>query len=350
IVTRETLAFVREIADEESETPWFVCASFGRPHSPLTAPGRYIRRYEGIVPPPAVGKEGAVELETFARRLSFDLSDDITLKGLEGYYACVDFVDDCIGELINGLRKDGLLENTIVIYTSDHGEMLGLHGCWGKQLYHEPSSAVPLLISGPGIPEDGCVDKVISLADLFPTACGLAGLPVPPDLDGFDMSGLVRSPASENSPREFAPCGAYRYGVRINHNQMDENLPSAAWRSVRDDKWKYVEVEKGAILLFDLETDPLETINLSADPNQKNRCRRMKEWSDRGFSWELVHSRLSKDRERVKEYYSGLLPGTPNQYMLPDGRVFDAEKSLYDARWMPIVPGCTGGIIPQQFG
>ena len=350
VVTRETLAHIREVSDEDPATPWFVCASYSRPHCPLTAPGRYIRRYRDKVPPPAVGKEAVNDLEAFGRRLAFDLSDEVTMRGREGYYACVDFVDDCIGELLDGLRRDGLLENTLIIYTSDHGDMLGLYGCWGKQLYHEPSAGVPLLIGGPGIPEGQSTDKVISLADLFPTTCALAGLPIPPGLDGVDLSALVRDPASGQSAREFVPSATYRYGVRINHNQTPEDLPSSAWRSVRDERWKYVEVEGGPRLLFDMETDPTEGANLAEQPARQERCARMKEWLYRGFSWEMVHQRLARDRERIREFYSGLPPSTPNQYMLPDGRVFDAERSLYDARWLSIVPGSTGGIIPQQFG
>ncbi|MFC1454204.1 sulfatase [Verrucomicrobiota bacterium] len=350
VTTRETLAFLLEHQGREPDTPWFVCASYGRPHAPLTAPGRYIRRYSGRVPPAAVGSEGDSKLEAFAQQLVFDLTEQQAISGREGYYACVDFVDDCIGELLGGLEKTGLLGNTIIIYTSDHGEMLGLHGCWGKQLYHEASIGVPLLIASPDVPGGKCVRHPFSLMDLFPTTCAMAGLPIPPDLDGVDASSLVYNPASATPPRQFAPSATYRYGVRINHGQTPDDAPNAAWRCVRDERWKYVEVEHGATLLFDLDNDSLETSNLAGDPTHAARCRQMHEWLYRDFSWDDVHSRLAKDRNRLSEFLSGHPPGTPNQYMLPDGRVFNAEKSLYDARWMPIPPGCTGGIIPQQFG
>jgi hypothetical protein len=76
----------------------------------------------------------------------------------------------------------------------------------------------------------------------------------------------------------------------------------------------------------------------------------MKELLYRDFNWEDVHRQLEEDRERMKEFASGHPPGTPNQYRLPDGRIFDAEKSLYDARWLQIPDTYSGGIIPQQFG
>ena len=347
VVSREALAFLREHADREPDTPWFLCASYGRPHSPLTAPGRYIRRYRNRVPPPTPNAEGGTTLEPFAQRLRFDLTQD---RAREGYYACVDFVDDCIGELLDGLAADGLLDNTIVIYTADHGEMLGRYGCWGKQLYYDASNGVPLLIAGPGIEGGRAVPHPISLLDLFPTACGLAGISVPGDLDGVDFSEVLRNPRSSASPREFAPSACYRYGVRIGHNAFADDEPQAAWRSVRDRDWKYVEVEGGNTLLFDLVNDPDETTNRADSAEHAARRRRMSEALHRDFDWGEVHRKLAADRERLPQYLSGLPPGTPNQYRLPDGRVFDAEKTLYDARWLHVPPGCTGGIIPQEFG
>jgi len=152
VVTRESLAFLLEHHDREPDVPWFACASYGRPHAPLTTPGRYLRRYRDRVPPASPGTDRSGELETFAQRLVFDITEEQSIRGREGYYACVDFVDDCIGELLDGLDQAGALDNTIVVYTADHGEMLGLYGCWGKQLYHEASTGVPLLISAPGGP------------------------------------------------------------------------------------------------------------------------------------------------------------------------------------------------------
>jgi choline-sulfatase len=348
VVTRETLAFLLEHQDQQPEQPWFVCASYGRPHAPLTAPGRYIRRYQGQVPP-APTPDGAV-LEPFAQARVHNETAAEALAGREAYYACVDFVDDCIGELLDGLDKAGMLDNTIVIYTSDHGEMLGLYDIWGKQLYHEASVAVPLLIALPGGPAGQAINHPVSLLDLFPTTCALAGIPVPPGLDGFDLSKLVLEPTAPDSPRRFSPSATYRYGVRINHGQTPDDTPNAAWRSVQDSRWKYVEVERGASLLFDMENDPLENQNLAGETDQAARCAQMRAWLYEQFSWDEVHSQLAADRERLPALLSGLPPGTPNQYRLPDGRVFNAEEALYNARWLAIPPGANGGIIPQQFG
>jgi hypothetical protein len=89
---------------------------------------------------------------------------------------------------------------------------------------------------------------------------------------------------------------------------------------------------------------------LADDEAQAARCLQMRAWLYQNFSWAEVHAQLATDRERVPGYLSGQRPTTPNQYMLPDGRIFDAEQALYEARWLAIPPGTTGGIIPQQFG
>ena len=166
----------------------------------------------------------------------------------------------------------------------------------------------------------------------------------------MDLSGPVHESGSDAGSRAFAPSACYRYGVRIQHGQTPDDEPSAAWRCVRDERWKYVEVERGARLLFDLQNDPAESRNLAGDPAHGERCRQMEAWLHRDFSWEGVHASLATDRARLPEFLSGLPPGTANQYMLPDGQVFDAEKSLYDARWLALPRRCSGGIIPQQFG
>ena len=355
VVTRETLAFLLEHRDAEPETPWFVCASYSRPHSPFTAPGRYIRRYRGTIPPVELPENHRELLDPYSQTLSehlhMQLTPEESLKGREAYYACIDFVDDCIGDLLDGLGKVGLLENTIVIYTSDHGEMAGLHGLWGKGLSFEPSIGVPLLISGPGIRTQQRVAYPVSLLDLYPTACALAGLPVPEGLDGIDFSDVLQDPDAANSPRDYAPSACYQYGVRVKGAwEASEWEPHGAMRLLRGKDWKYVEIEGADPLLFDMVGDPGETKNLAGDADQALRCQEMKRALFRGFSWEKVHTQLAEDRDRLPQFFSGLKPSTPNQYMLQDGRIFDAEASLYKARWLHIPPEANRGIIPQQFG
>jgi choline-sulfatase len=351
VVTRETLAYVKEHAAGDDGRPWFVCASYSRPHPPLTAPGRYLRRYRGKVPPPTCP---APSDEVFARRRAsghVDLTAEEIVAGREGYYACIEFLDDCIGELLDGLERDGLLENTIVVYASDHGEMLGSRGIWGKSVYYDPAVRVPLLIAGPGVAADHSARHPVSLIDLYPTTCELAGLPVPEGLDGVSLAPLLADPEAASPVREAACSSYYQYGQTISHPApVDDGEPHRAWRLVRSADWKLVEIEGGATLLYDLETDPGEERDLAEDPAHAERLASMRALLHRDFSWEKAREQLVADRERLPAFKSGRTPSTPNQYRLPDGREFDAEGALYGARWLPIQPGSNGGIIPQQFG
>ncbi len=353
VVTRESLASLQEHKDQHPDQPWFACASYSRPHSPFTAPGRYIRRYKGQVPLPKLAEGEPGNLEPFAK-LAIE-SDDPTpaeqQAALEAFYASTDFVDDCIGELLTGLENAEMLENTIVIYTSDHGDMIGRHGLWGKKVYYEQSVAVPLLITGPGIHEGSHQWRApISLMDLYPTTCSLAGIPIPPGLDGIDQSEVLRTLDSQMAPREFAPASYYNYGIRINHRQNSDQAPMNAMRLVRTRDWKYVQVEQGMELLFNLDEDPEETINRVDDPACSDQVKTLRAMLETNFSWEQAHRQLAADRLRVPDYLSGQRPSTPNQYTLKDGRVCDAETGLYNARWLNIPSEATGGIIPQMEG
>jgi len=353
VVSRESLAWLLEHQDQQPDTPWFLCASYSRPHSPFTAPGRYIRRYRGKLRLPDLQPGEPESHEPYARRMIDPAARDPeqALRALEAYYACIDYVDDCIGELLASLRGAGLLDNTIVIYTSDHGEMMGRHGLWGKKTYYRESAGVPLLIAGPGVKRGHHrVRHPFSLIDLYPTTCALAGLPIPDGLDGVDQGAVLRDPGTAASPRRFVSSSCYRYGVRINFKPFSDEEPSAAMRLVQTADWKYVEVERGRTLLFDLANDPHENHNLADAPAHRERRAQMRAWFDEGFSWEGAREQLAADQARLPQFHSGVRPSTPNQYTLRDGRICDAETGLYDVRWLAIPADSRGGIIPQMPG
>ncbi len=357
VVTRETIAWVLEQKDALPDTSWFCCASYARPHSPYTAPGRYIRRYRDKVPAIELPDDLKEQLDPFSRHHynaepGRDLTAEESLRAREAYYACVDFVDDCIGELFAALNAAGALDNTIVIYTSDHGDMVGRHGLWGKCVPYDESIRVPLLVTGPGVREGHHrVRQPISLIDLYPTTCALAGIDAPEGLDGVDCSSLLADPAGEAQPRVHATSTYLTYAVKAKGAwSLPDNTPAAAMRAICDREWKYVEIEQAEPLLFDLQNDPDETTNLADRPEHAKRCARMRRAAMDGFDWQQVREQLERDRERVKQFASGRKPTTPNQYLLTDGRMFDAEASLYDARWLHVPPVHGGGIIPQQLG
>jgi len=358
VVTCESLAWVLEHQDQSPDTPWFCCAGYSRPHAPYTAPARYIRRYRDRVPPIELPEDFKDRFDPYSYRMyqgepGRDLTQDESNRAREAYYACVDYVDDCIGQLLNGLEENGALDNTIVIYTSDHGDMCGQHGHWGKCLPQDGSIGVPLLISGPDIVKQNRRSAhPISLIDLYPTTCALAGIPIPDGLDGIDCSTLLTDPDTDNPPRTFATSTYIPHAVRVKGawKSSEDNDKATAMRVVREQDWKYVDIENGEPLLFDMQNDPDETTNLAADPAHADRCASMRNTAIDGFDWQSIRQQVADDRERVEPLLSGEKPTTPNQYELPDGRIFDAESALYDARWLYVPPVHGGGIIPQQHG
>ncbi len=302
IVTRESLDFIREHADR----PWFVCASYSRPHHPLTTPARFWERYWPDGPKLHPWPKGFPdEMHPHDRFIVEDyglarFSEQDRRRGLAAYYASVSFLDDCIGELLSELG--GLLDNTIIVYTSDHGDMASEHGLWWKRTYYEGSVGVPLLIRVPGRAscEKGCL---VELLDLFPTLSDLCGFPIPDDLDGESLIG--------GRTKEF---------IRSEHIARVETT----FRIVRTAEWKYVEFPEYPPVLFDMVSDPCEERNLAGVEADLHELL----WRD-GESWESLYATRKADLERATQgrlTYEGV---TPNQYALPDGSIVDAETALY---------------------
>ena len=305
IVTRETLAFIREHSE-----PWFVCASYSRPHHPLTAPRRFFERYWPVGPKLHPWPKGFPEdIRPHDRFIVEDyglarFSEEDRRRGLAAYYASVSFLDDCIGELLAGMDPN----NTVIIYTSDHGDMASEHGLWWKRTYYEGSVGVPLLIRAPGQAASRRTD-LVELLDLFPTLCDLCGLPIPDGLDGESLLG--------NRTKDFA---------RSEHIASIETT----FRMIRTPEWRYVEFPDYPPVLFDMANDAGEERNLAglAEVSKVKADLHKQLWDD-GESWEGLFDRRKADLERANQgllQYEGV---TPNQYALPDGTLVDAETELY---------------------
>lgn len=323
VVTRESLAFLLEHADQYPERPWLLCAGYSRPHFPLTAPGRYIRRALADAPPLPPRPEGYPHrLHPHDRFVVEDFrltafSDAEQQHALACYYACVDYLDDCIGELLEGLNRAGLLENTYIIYTSDHGDMTGELGLWCKRTYYEASARVPLLISGPDL-SPAIVNTPVELVDLFPTFCDLAGIPTPEGLDGESLIPFLRG-QPEKRRKRFARC------------ELLPERTEVVFRMARLGPWKYVEFPKAPPRLFNLEADPGETTDLflvkdsSANEAPLDELKALASW---GVSWNEIHRIRARDRRRQPPPGERSTCG-PVQYRLRDGRIVDGDRFLY---------------------
>jgi len=335
VTANETVAWARE-QNARSEDPWFLCASFLRPHFPLTAPRRHFRRYwdmeadepTDVLTEPKVGREGVFADHPFTEAMEegFDtgqFGEHERMHARAGYFACVDYLDEIIGDMLARLDRAGLLENTIVVYTADHGEVNGEFGQWWKQAPYESSARVPFYVQTPeqraGEAEGHAVETPVALTDLFPTVCSLADLESPDDLDGVDLSTAVRTGAEPD--RGFVVCD------KFSKNWGEE----VEWRLVRDGRYKYISFRDAPELLFDLDRDPLELEDLAGDASGEDReaLERLRAHVEATVDWEEIDARRERDGREAANHGLGMPTGTGNAFHLPDGRVVDAMTPVY---------------------
>lgn len=216
-------------------------------------------------------------------------------KARAAYFAAVDYLDEVIGDLLLRLEHAGLLDDTIAVYTSDHGELAGEHGLWWKHTCQEASSRVPLFVQLPeyhsGTLNPTRISTPVSLLDLFPTFCGLAGIDPPEDLDGADLSEAIRT----GSEPERGP-------VFFDHLRPDQ------WdfRAVRDGRYKYIQFPDAPELLFGVEADPLEKTNQipTSDGETKAVLNRLRSLVDRTFDFEAARERREQNHRRREQVHS----------------------------------------------
>jgi|JI10StandDraft_1071094.scaffolds.fasta_scaffold00117_56 iduronate 2-sulfatase len=211
--TESAIATLREIKDG----PFFLGVGFLKPHLPFVAPQKYFDLYDPATLPLAEFRGAPTDAPTIARHSSFELRtrtgvptsgpiDEATARRLmHGYAACVSFIDAQVGRLLDELDRLGLRENTIVVFWGDHGWHLGEFGIWGKATNHEIATRVPLIVSAP---ETKARSKgargLVELVDVYPTLCDLAGLPLPPHLEGESFRRLLDAPELPGKPAAFS--------------------------------------------------------------------------------------------------------------------------------------------------
>lgn len=331
IVVRESLAFLREHEYHHPNQPWFLCASFSRPHFPLTAPRRYFERYwpHGVTPP-KVGRTGDTvdHPMTLGMRKGFqidDIGEEEAKRARAAYFACVDYLDEILGDFLACLERTGQLQNTIVVYVTDHGEMAGEHGLWWKNTWHEASIRVPLIIQLPEQRQGTAAPKAweapVTMNDIFPTLCTLAGLEIPDGLDGIDLSGAARGEAGPPAtPRLVSQAPVPRWG------------PGTEFRVVRSARYKYVSFRNAPELLFDLYTDPDEQLNLApgATGEAAVELAELRQIASDSFNWDAVEAeRLQRSRQLQEQYPYRAIGQDPNQFILPDGRLVEGDRVIY---------------------
>ncbi len=182
------------------------------------------------------------------------------------YYRMAEHIDRHVGDLIAGLEARGLRKNTLVVFTSDHGDAQGAHRWNQKTVLIEESARVPLIINWPGrVPSNRVLPRLINTGvDLLPTFCEAAGIAIPPELPGTSFwSAATASQKNTPDPEFIISCARFIQGAEI-----DGEKPEAEARMIRSDRYKYIAFDRGDFreMLFDLQNDPHETRNLARDP------------------------------------------------------------------------------------
>jgi choline-sulfatase len=241
--------------------PWVLFVSFSLPHHPLIAPQEYIDLYppEEVVFPAQYSLDERPRhpaLEELRRVLGLEgEADEMTVRrAVATYYAMCTYLDRRIGEVLSALADAGLTESTRIMYSSDHGDLVGEHGLWMKHNMYEGSAGVPFIMAGPGIPAGKVVPYNISLVDCYPTILECVGVPLRPDDSDLPGTSLFPIAKGESAPDRTAFSEYHAIGSK------------SGIFMIRNRRYKYVEYVGDQPQLFDLEDDPGELRDLAADP------------------------------------------------------------------------------------
>ena len=237
-----------------AESPWHLFVSFVGPHDPWDPPasrlaGQRDTAYPASVPFVAEGKPRWVQER--AGRQSAGMSAEDALEVKRHYAAAIELIDDWVGRMIDVLSERGMLENTTVIFTADHGELMGDHGMFQKSAMYEGALRVPLIVAGPTVQAGAVSEALVSLVDLYPTILSLAGVAPADDLDGVSITPLLSGETDRRQRYQFS---------ELRHCRM-----------IFDGRYKLIESVNDETELYDLVGDPQEAHNIARTDTRKKR-------------------------------------------------------------------------------
>lgn len=244
---------------QHKDKPFFLAVGFVRPHVPFVAPKDYFTPYpfeEAKLPPKVEGDWDDIPKRgiNYVTSVNGKMNETQEKKAIAAYYASVAYMDQQVGKVLNTLKEEGLEDNTIVIFTSDHGFHLGEHRFWMKVSLHEESVRVPMIIKVPGKKAAVC-HSFTELIDLYPTVAELAGLPYSEHLQGKSLVETLDNPEKEVRDMAFSVSQGGRTFL------------------LRTEKWAYIQYDEDAgsgMELFDMEKDPKQYTNLAMDPDYEH--------------------------------------------------------------------------------
>ena len=279
-LTQHTLEFLGN-ETPELDKPWICWLGMSQPHPRFVALREYYEMYPlDEIDMPDVRQEDLENMHLVYqslrhfKRVATPIPEDRIRRARAGYYGMITELDEYVGQLYGKLEETGQLENTIFIYTSDHGESLGEHGLWHKSTLYENASHVPLVMSGPGIPEGQVVDTPVAHVDLVAALFDWVGREAPSDLRGHSLVPLLSGEAGDHPGWTYTECHS-------------EGVMTGGFM-IRKGNWKYVHFTWHDGLLFNLAEDPGEFDNRIDDPTCGDILQELREILDGEVDTEQV--------------------------------------------------------------
>ncbi len=268
--------WVLERCAKEKDRPFFLAVGFFRPHTPYVAPEKWFKGYPEADMPVVTGiKEDQADLPAPAlgsyKAEQDKLTDPLRRQTIQAYYSAISFMDAQAGKVLDALDRLGLTDNTIIVFTSDHGYHLGEHGLWQKQSIFEESARVPLLIAAPGMQKGQVAEAPVGLIDLYPTLAELCGVKAPANLQGQSLVPMLKDTHARGRGWVLSQVmrggGFKRQGASAAKGDDGKRIFGYA---LRTDRWRYIEWDGGNAgkELYDHMADPKELTNLADQPEQ----------------------------------------------------------------------------------
>ncbi|RME97368.1 MAG: choline-sulfatase [Alphaproteobacteria bacterium] len=317
--------------------PFFLMVSFTHPHSPFIAKRDYWERYDHeAIDMPRVGPIPLEEQDEMSRWLHFahggdldEVREEHVRNARHAYYGMISYCDDKVGRLMATLDEVGLADDTVTIFTADHGEMLGERGAWYKQYFYENSARVPLIVHCPSRYGSAQVSANVSLADILPTAMDLA-------TDGGQWREI--EPLHGNSLAGFLDGDGGDWDNIVISEYTGEGT-CAPCRMIRRDNYKLIYTHGFPDLLYDLERDPDELTNLAEDPAHSETRDELKAILLTGWNPAVINEKTlqsQRNRRFIQDTTGGeptwafkLRPDDDRRYVRNSGAVQTKAKARY---------------------
>ena len=321
-VARRGVRKLLDLARSADERPFFLVVSFTHPHDPWELHPRYWERYDpAAIDLPAVGRIPREQADSHSLRLRDMAGIDDVAVGEEAirrarwaYYAAISYVDERIGEVLGTLAESGLADDTVVLFTADHGEMLGERGLWYKMAFFEPAARVPLIAWAPGRFAPARIAEPVSLLDIAPTLLELCGIPPAEDVDGRSLAALLAGEADDP------------HDVVAEYLAEGVNSPAVM---VRRGPHKLVWCADDPDQLYDVAEDPHELANLADGPAAGVlRAEVARRWDMEALERAVLASQ--RDRRHV---VAALHRGRPERWDFvprPERRFVTGSDDLYE--------------------